>query len=102
MINTEYKKKFANNWFEYLQAQICKEFEYLEKFSSGKKIKFIKRDWFKKNVNLGGGTSFILKNGNIFEKVGINKSTVSGTFNKKFISRCKSAYWIFFGCYNIF
>jgi len=98
MINIEYKKKFANNWFEYLQAQICKEFENLEKFSSGKKIKFIKRDWFKKNINLGGGTSFILKNGNIFEKVGINKSTVSGTFNKKFRSQILGAgkngkYW---------
>ncbi len=45
MINIEIKKKFAESWFSYLQNQICKEFEFLEK---GKK-KFIKRDWNKKN-----------------------------------------------------
>ena len=83
-MKTEYKKKFADNWFNYLQSQICKEFERLEKISSGKQNKFIRRDWYKENKRLGGGTSFILKNGNIFEKVGVNKSTVSGIFHKKF------------------
>ena len=32
----------------------------------------------------GGGTYKILKNGKIFDKVGVNKSTVSGIFSKKF------------------
>ena len=41
MIKTEFKKKMADSWFEYLQSQICKEFEILEK---GRK-KFVKRDW---------------------------------------------------------
>ena len=31
MINTEFRKKFADNWFNFLQKQICKEFEELEK-----------------------------------------------------------------------
>ena len=97
-MKTEYKKKFADNWFNYLQSQICKEFERLEKMSSGKQNKFIRRDWYKENKRLGGGTSFILKNGNIFEKVGVNKSTVSGIFHKKFRSNILGAnkngkYW---------
>ena len=97
-MKTEYKKKFADNWFNYLQSQICKEFERLEQISSGKQNKFIRRDWYKENKRLGGGTSFILKNGNIFEKVGVNKSTVSGIFHKKFRSNILGAnkngkYW---------
>ena len=30
MINSYFRKKMADSWFEYLQSQICKEFEYLE------------------------------------------------------------------------
>ena len=94
MINSDFRKKMADSWFSHLQNQICKEFEFLEK---GKK-KFIKRDWCKKNKNEGGGTSFILSDGNIFEKVGVNKSTVSGKFTKSFRSKILGAdkngkYW---------
>ena len=44
MINSEFRKKTADNWFSYLQEQICKSFENLE----GNKLKFYKRDWHKK------------------------------------------------------
>ena len=30
MINSNFRKKMADNWFSYLQDQICKEFEFLE------------------------------------------------------------------------
>ena len=94
MIHSDYKKKIASSWFAYLQKQICQEFEFLEK---GKK-KFIKREWKKKNKVEGGGTSFILSNGNIFEKVGVNKSTVTGKFSKEFRNKILGAnkngkYW---------
>ena len=94
MINSEERKKIADSWFSYLQTQICKEFEFFEK---GKK-KFKKREWSKKNKNEGGGTSFLLSNGNLFEKVGVNKSTVSGTFSKEFRNKILGAnkngkYW---------
>ena len=79
MINSDFRKKMVDSWFSYLQSQICKEFEFFEK---GKK-KFVKRSWNKKNKNEGGGTSFMLSGGNVFEKVGVNKSTVSGKFLKK-------------------
>ena len=94
MINSEFKKKMVDRWFSYLQSQICKEFEFLEK---GRK-KFIRRDWNKKNKNEGGGTSFLLSGGRVFEKVGVNKSTVAGKFNKEFKKRILGAnkdgkYW---------
>ena len=31
MINSDFRKKMADSWFSYLQSQICKEFEILEK-----------------------------------------------------------------------
>ncbi len=94
MIKSDFKKKMADSWFSYLQTQICKEFELLE----NKKIKFSKREWKKKKKREGGGTSMLLKNGRIFEKVGVNKSTVSGIFPKQFRSKIFGAkkngkYW---------
>ena len=31
MITPDFRKKMADSWFSYLQIQICKEFEFLEK-----------------------------------------------------------------------
>ena len=81
-MNIEDKKNFSDKWFSYLQSQICNHFEEIEKNAKSLK-KFISTNW-SKNVNNGGGTYKILKNGKIFDKVGVNKSTVSGTFSKKF------------------
>ena len=94
MITPDFRKKMADSWFSYLQVQICKEFEYIEK----NKVKFSKRDWSKNKKNEGGGTSFLLSNGKIFDKVGVNKSTVSGIFPKQFRSKIlgaekKGKYW---------
>ena len=94
MVNSNFRKKMADSWFSYLQSQICKEFELLEK---GRK-KFIRRDWNKKNKNEGGGTSFLLSGGDLFEKIGVNKSTVSGRFAKEFRRKIlgtdkKGKYW---------
>ena len=83
MINTNFKKKIVDTWFSYLQNQICKEFEIIE--TSNKKFK--KRIWRKQIIKEGGGTAFLLTGGNVFEKVGVNKSTVSGKFKKKFRSK---------------
>ena len=75
MITPDFRKKMADSWFSYLQIQICKEFSQLEK----NKVKFTKRDWNKKRKKEGGGTSYLLSGGKIFDKVGVNKSTVSGS-----------------------
>ena len=94
MINIDFRKKMSDSWFSFLQVQICKSFENLEK----NKITFSKREWKKKNVKEGGGLSCLMTGGKIFDKVGVNKSTVSGIFPKKFRSRILGAeksglYW---------
>ena len=98
MINVENKKKLSESWFKYLQLKICNEFEKLENYSSKKNIKFKKRVWQKSDKSEGGGVSYLLLNGKIFEKVGVNKSTVSGIFHKKFRNKILGAnkngkYW---------
>jgi coproporphyrinogen III oxidase len=94
MINSNFRKKIADSWFVYLQSQICKEFEFLE----NNKFKFSKREWKKNKDKEGGGTSYLLSGGKVFDKVGVNKSTVSGVFPKKFRSKIlgaekKGKYW---------
>ena len=83
MINSDFRKKMADSWFSYLQNQICKEFEILENHN----FKFAKREWKKGKEKEGGGISYLLSGGKIFDKVGVNKSTVFGVFPKKFRSK---------------
>jgi coproporphyrinogen III oxidase len=92
------KKRLVEKWFEFLQIQICKEFESLELNKSGIQRKFKKREWKKKGKQEGGGVSFLLSQGSVFDKVGVNKSTVSGKFEKNFRSKILGAeksgkYW---------
>ena len=94
MINSNFRKRMADSWFSYLQNKICKEFEFLE----NNKYKFLKREWEKDKKKEGGGTSYLLSGGKVFDKVGVNKSTVSGVFPKKFRSNIlgaekKGIYW---------
>ena len=96
----EIKKKLADDWFKLLQSKIIEEFELIENGTNKKKrIKhFIKREWKKENKKEGGGSSYLLSDGKIFDKVGINQSTVSGKFEKNFRSKILGAgnngkYW---------
>ena len=96
-MNLETKKKIVDTWFSFLQTQICTEFEKIERKFSNKK-KFELKKWNKKKKSEGGGLSYVLKNGNVFDKVGVNKSTVSGVFRKEFRSKIlgaekKGLYW---------
>ena len=78
-MDKEIKKKIAKNWFKILQKIICFEIEKLENSSA----KFLYKKWEKNpKKNEGGGEYRILKNGKIFEKVGVNFSEVNGTFSK--------------------
>jgi len=80
-MDLEIKKNLASNWFKTLQNSICDCINDLE----NSKIKFQKTTW-KKNPKKdeGGGEYRILKNGKIFDKVGVNYSKVYGKFPKKF------------------
>jgi coproporphyrinogen III oxidase len=99
---TKIKKKLASDWFKLLQSKIVDEFQLLENEINKKnktKIKrFTKREWKKDNKNEGGGSSYLLSGGEIFDKVGVNQSTVSGQFEKAFRSKILGAkkngkYW---------
>ncbi len=98
----EIKKKLTSNWFKFLQLEIVRQFQTIErnycKENNLRNKKFNRRNWKKEKINEGGGTSYLLTNGNIFEKVGVNQSTVSGKFEKTFRSKIFGAqkngkYW---------
>ena len=75
------KNKLAKNWFKTLQEVFCQEIEELE----GKSNLFEITNWERGNKSSEGGGQFrIHKNGKIFEKVGVNFSTVYGKFPKQF------------------
>ena len=80
-MDLEIKKELASNWFKMLQESICESINKLEK----KNAKFKSTNW-KRNLKKdeGGGEYRILKNGKIFDKVGVNYSKVYGKFPKKF------------------
>ena len=77
----EIRKDLTSNWFKTLQDSICHSISELEK----NKIKFKSTTW-KRNQNKdeGGGEYRILKDGKIFDKVGVNFSKVYGKFPKHF------------------
>ena len=80
-MDIEIKKKISRNWFKILQDVVCNEIENLE----GNSKKFIIKNWNRNFLkDEGGGEYRILKNGKIFEKVGVNFSEVYGKFPKEF------------------
>ena len=80
-MDLEIKKDLTSNWFKLLQDAFCKEIEKLE----NNKKNFVSKSW-KRNLKRdeGGGEYRILKDGKIFDKVGVNFSKVYGKFPKKF------------------
>ena len=80
-MDLEIKQKLASNWFKSLQEMFCKTISDFEK----NKISFKSTSW-KRNLKKdeGGGEYRILKDGKIFDKVGVNFSKVYGKFPKKF------------------
>ena len=80
-MDLEIRKDLASNWFKTLQDSICHSIIELEK----NKIKFKSTTW-KRNQKKdeGGGEYRILKDGKIFDKVGVNFSKVYGKFPKHF------------------
>ena len=80
-MNLSFKKDLSSNWFKLLQNAICNDIIKIEK----NKYKFNSTTWQKnKKKDEGGGEYRILKNGKVFEKVGVNFSKVFGKFPKKF------------------
>ena len=73
--DTKNEKKIAQEWFRELRDQFCNKFEEID---GGK---FTRKTW--KHSGEGGGEMSTLK-GAVFEKVGVNISTVKGEFKEDF------------------
>ena len=89
MKEIEEKKQQASLWFKELRDRFCFVFEELD---GGE---FKRKKWSHKGE--GGGEMSILK-GKVFEKVGVNISTVSGVFSEDYRHKIKGTqssgkYW---------
>lgn len=75
----------ARTWFESLRDRICAEFEAIER-EAGSDARFDYHAWDRTDPSGepgGGGVRGVMK-GRVFEKVGVNVSTVGGTFEGEF------------------
>ena len=82
----------ARTWFESLRDRICAEFEAIER-EAGSDASFEYKEWDRDTddgSDGGGGTQGLMK-GKVFEKVGVNVSTVSGAFSPQFADQINGA-----------
>ena len=92
MTNWNENSKQAREWFESLRDRICAEFEAIER-EAGSDAAFQFTPWQREeegNDDPGGGVQGLMK-GKVFEKVGVNVSTVHGTFAKEFAATVNGA-----------
>lgn len=92
----EDRKTTAAAWFESLRDRICAEFEKIENELTGTHGdlpagEFERKPWQRSNAekadndsSLQGGGVMSTMRGRVFEKVGVNISTVYGTFSQDF------------------
>ena len=92
------KKVLASDWFAALRDDICAAFEAVEDSVATKQKpagRFERKSW---NREGGGGGEMSLMRGQVFEKVGVNISTVFGSFSDDFKAEIRgaetdSAFW---------
>ncbi|MBL93796.1 MAG: oxygen-dependent coproporphyrinogen oxidase [Magnetovibrio sp.] len=89
-------KRRASSWFSELRDDICSALEICEADrkaytpnSSQKNGKFARHAWTRPGG--GGGEMSLMKNGKIFEKAGVNVSTVWGAFSDEFKDKVPGA-----------
>ncbi len=86
---TKDHQKQASTWFEDLRNQICGAFEKLEDDLSGTNSgqvpgRFERTSWHRNDDPENGGGVMSVMKGRVFEKVGVNISTVYGEFAPEF------------------
>ncbi len=85
MIELDAQQKAARQKFETLRDRICAEFEAIEE-EAGSDARFDYLPWDRTDESGapgGGGVRGLIK-GKVFEKAGVNVSTVGGLFNPEF------------------
>lgn len=91
MTDIEDRKAQAAQWFEELRDRICLEFEFIEDECPAPLPpgRFRRETWDRPGG--GGGTMSLMRNGRVFEKVGVNISVVHGEFSKEMQARMPGA-----------
>lgn len=85
MLTLDDQQTAARHWFESLRDRICAAFEAIER-EAGSDAAFDYTPWDRVDPSGepgGGGVRGVMK-GKVFEKVGVNVSTVGGTFEGEF------------------
>lgn len=85
MIQLDEQQAAARGWFEGLRDRICAAFEAIER-EAGSPASFDYFSWNRDDLpdaSGGGGVRGVMK-GKVFEKVGVNVSTVGGAFAPEF------------------
>ncbi|HEV7341791.1 MAG TPA: oxygen-dependent coproporphyrinogen oxidase [Sphingopyxis sp.] len=94
MISLDPQQQTARNWFESLRDRICAEFESIEA-EAGNEARFAYTPWDREADGLpvgeGGGGVRGVMTGEVFEKVGVNVSTVGGQFAPDFAASIHGA-----------
>ncbi|WP_338425347.1 oxygen-dependent coproporphyrinogen oxidase [Sphingopyxis kveilinensis] len=94
MIPLDPQQQRARDWFESLRDRICAEFEAIEA-EAGSDARFTYTPWDREADGLepgeGGGGVRGVMTGEVFEKVGVNVSTVGGQFAPDFAASIHGA-----------